>query len=524
MAITVTQQPELVIPAKNQIDIEVQTDAYVINNGGFAEANITIPVTPGAGTLNIANSLFSLVFTFNAAPNDSGLQIHNNVGAVLTAEVYCKTVVIPALRNNYYLNRYYNISYVSNTGSHLTFKLKAINKGIAYTLTCSSTIGGVSFPLNTAGIDKTVQPNFSVFMDVFVFNNHNDADAVKAYAAEGVPDANNKVLFNLQSILEAVTSFIIPAFGAIGPNAIDGAKRFYCKFLEIYGTTPTPRKYYRWPAGENNTALALHGSSLAEKAPFDNYNDPYYKTTMPSGKIVVTKTQQQYLTIKLINAVDESFSYDFTIDCKLYYTDGTSSAWLTSYSETFPDEEYMGGHMAASVGYTQLGIDAIKAVGKTVASYDVKIYTPSMTPGVFNFLVEQEAQRYPRHFLFINSFGFPETVYFYGIQNRAISFDTTAVQRNTVGVDRANNIVHGEYDETNTTFRKTLEISTGNKDKSHLDYFTDFIASPARYEQQATQWVKVVMDRGDIEMDKDDDTLFALKFKYKMGTNERGNA
>jgi hypothetical protein len=398
----------------------------------------------------------------------------------------------------------------------------AKKNGAAYTLTTNGTVASYSAILNTVGIDKAIRPNFRVFMDVFAEKNMLQNDFELVYPGEGVPDNSGKVGFDLNPILESITGYTIPKFnlGSIPCFIQQKVKRFYVKFCEVYGTPPTPQRYYRWPANEGFYATTLHAAASNNKYPFSTFANGYYKTAMPSGKIVLHKQQKQYLTV-----FSNIFSYDYYIEVKLYYSNGTSSGVI----QLFYDQDRLGlfnNYVTFQCGYDDLGIDSIKASGKTVVKYDVRLSGSFIEPepAFFTFLVDNETQRYPRYFLFINSYGFPETVYFYGLETRSIEADTTVVQRPFISVDATNEIVHGEFAETNRTMRGTTQVTTGNKDKTHLDYFKDFIASPARYQQTQTQFVNVIMEKATIEMDKDDDTLFSLDFKFKEAMFERGIA
>lgn len=519
MALTITKAPSQVIPAKNQCDIEVSTNAYVTAAGIAATAIIQLSSTPTTGNLVIGNSVKSQTFTFETTPNTSGIQLPRNTGS-LASDVFAETILIPALLNNYYLNRDYTIELNSFAPSTLMLLFTAKKKGAQYTISSSGTVTDYASISNTPGTDRAVQPNFRIFMDVFAEQTpfQNDFDLV--FPAEGIPDENNKTGFNLQQVLEAITGYSIPPFTGAPIFVQDQVKRFYIKFCEVFGANPAPQRYYRWPTSESQYATALHAAARNSKYPFTTFGNPYYKTTMPSGAMVLHKQQKQFLTV-----YRNLFADDYYVDVKLYYSDGTSSSII----QLFYDSDVIGltnRYVTFRCGYSDLDIDAIKASGKTVVKYDVRISgsTIDPQPEFFTFLVDNSIQRYPRYFLFINSYGFPETIYFQGFESRALELDTTIVQRPFVAVETANATIHGEFDETNKTLRGTSELSTGNRDKLYLEYFKDFLASPARYQQTATQFVKAIMEKATIEMDKDDDTLFALKIKLKDAMFERGNA
>ena len=530
MALTVTKSPSQVIPAKNQCDIEVTTNNVVTAAGSKALAIIQISKTPTTGFLTIANNLFSQSFTFETTPNTSGLELPRN-SAALDSNVYANTILIPALLNNYYINRDYTIELNSVSPSTFMLLFTARQNGAAYTLTTNGTVASYSAILNTAGTDKAIRPNFRVFMDVFAEKNMLQNDFELVYPGEGVPDNSGKVGFDLNPILESITSYSIPPFEDAGVFFLNKMKRFYVKFCEVFGTPPTPQRYYRWPTTEGVYATAFYAAAKNNSYPFSTFGNSYFKTAMPNGSIVLHPQQKQYLTFFNTNPASEGVGYFFKITVKLYYTDGTESSWIDYQSDVIHDETPLSysNYLTIDVGYSQLRIDTLKASGKTVERYEVKsggvleedaqLETPA-----FGFKVEQDAQRYPRYFLFINSYGFPETVYFYGLEARSIEADTTVVQRPFISVDANNAIVHGEFAETNRTLRGTTQVTTGNKDKTHLDYFKDFIASPARYQQTQTQFVNVIMEKATIEMDKDDDTLFSLDFKFKDAMFERGIA
>jgi hypothetical protein len=544
MAITLVKAPSQLHPAKNKVEFTLNTNnQYIVppNDANRARVSFSIvanPVSAGNIKFFIGNPLSGIqreiVFTFHTSPNESGTQLPNNNAADPSAVYGAR--VIEYLLKNYYIGSAYTAEIIYVSLTEVEIELTANEEGIENSISFQENLASneVVGTGSANGSNTTKRPNFRIFFDVFKEQTWGQFDERPVYSAEGVPDAAGNCSFDIKRIITAITSYTIPPFATgTGIESCPGVVRYFIKALESWGDIPVPQGYMRTPSTANEYLIALHGAFAYASYPFAgafaNYISnslPKFCTAMPNGKITVHRSQKQFLTcytkaITYSSGVPQPGTY--RLQGILYYTDGTNSGAFANW-KTFTG--VVGDCFKTyRVGYNDLAIDTLKASGKTVSKYTVRLFngTNAISEN-FTFNVEPDDTRYPRYFMFMNSFGFPESVYFYGDQVRNIGFTTRNIQRHDIAIDETGKIFDGEFDETDAEWRRTFEISTGNKDRAHQLYFLDFINSPARYLQDVDKFVKINLSSSTIELDDDERTTFALRLAYSDSFLERGIA
>lgn len=540
MAITFIQSPATAHPAKNVADVIVNTDnQYAVAPNPSQRATLVIRfvaeplTTSGDFTLSIGDPSLSdsinLNFTFHDFPDDSGQQLPTNFSGDFMDD-YVNDSVIPALLTNYHIATNYDVSMINGSASQADIRFVAKNAGVENTIRFTENMPAneIVQQSQTNGSSPILRENFRIFFDLFAEQGFNSNIDRVIYSAEGVPDANGDVTFDIHRILTAATGYTVPGFTGNLIALATGPIRYFIKALESFGNPPVPRAYYREPSF--GYKLAFHGSSPYNKYPYSSIHANYiaanqnaFLTSMPNG-VVVHKNQKQFLSIFLRRTDVLNTAQRYRIKGVINYTDGTNSGAYAIW-ETF-DNIPSNNFYTFRVGYNDLNINSRKASNKTVASYTIKITTISEVDvsQPFTFKVELEDTRHPRHFMFINSFGMPESIYCYGDRERMVKLISKTIQRHTVKVDNAKKIIDGEFDQVDTSHQNVYNISTGNKDRAYLQYFVDFINSPVRYAQQATEYQKVILDAKEFKIDDDNDTTFAMRFSYSDAQLERGIA
>lgn len=520
--ITVVSQPGTYNGVKNTIKYVLQTDNYLTTTGTKARLEIAVTPTPANNNwIELVIAGQTIRFTAKTSPDNSGTQVQLNPTA-LSITQYLQQKLIPDLQKNIAFADY-DFTVMSPGEVFAYLKIEAKNFGAAYNITYAASSGSFYATSSAfAGTDNVYKDNFRIYADLFLQEVYDSAGSYRRIGAnlEGVPDSNNQCTFDVSEYLKPYLQYPVPAAAAalifVPANVLCS---FYIKHAEAFGD-PAIAQAYNATIG----VLAFNGGKAFRNITTDYANyfsitTKKFLTQMTSGTEVV-KAQHQYLSFYLDGTSSTTSKLLKTL-VKLYYTDGTSSADLEAYSSSF----FAKRIITAKVGYTQLNIDSIKAAGKTVAYYDVRIYNATDTIAAtetFRFKVSQKQSLSTRLFLFFNAFGQPETMLFTGNQSRTIALDNDVVRR--TGTNQTGNTYSGEFDEINNELRANYSMSTGYKPKTYLGYFKDFLLSENRYEQVGDNYYKMVMAAQKIALDNDQDTNFSIDFNYADAWIERGNA
>lgn len=462
----------------------------------------------------------SIVFTFKEFSPFTDNEIRTLIGGLPMAD-WVEQYIYPAMLRNYLLDVNYNITY---SGNEITFEAK--EAGSRYAI--DATVPNVNIIKTTiaTGVDEVKRDNFNLVFDVYAERNYMAGDYELIWPSMGVPDADKRVRFDIS---KALTRSIQPKFPAYATLVGNGAfvanlpRRYYAKYAEAFGE-PMQVKGYDFFAAKSLTT-ALYGGkkkvNIKEEELVDDYFNatvPKLLTSMPSG-IEVCPSQPQYLSVFWPLGV--TGSYNVKARVKLYYQDGTSSGNLTAYTSS----QNQKCIITFSAGYSQLGIDALKDATKTVVSYDVWLADNGdvQRSQKFNFKVNHDYFQHNRFFIFINSFGCLETVWFTGNKRIQTQMDNdTYVRVHYNDTHESTGVYEGETIEDNHVTNYIFELSTGYKNKAYIDYVVEFFQSKMRYEFLQGKIALIVIDKAKLELYNDTDTDFGFKFSYTYSWKEEG--
>lgn len=522
--ITVVKSPQQISGVQNAIEFELSTNNFKTNAGSKASQTLQFEESiPEDSFFHLYVKGRKLTFTFKDSPDDSGLQLPNNV-ALGDVGNFVEGELIPAFKRNFYL-REFNFTIVADYGLVVLFKIEAQQVGVAnaiYSEIDSLDCPNLYMDPPVAGSDPVYRPNFKIYFDVFR-ETANNSGMFEPYKAdlEGIPNAANKVLFDVSEYLKPLVKQQVinqpSGLSFIVPNAF---VRFFGRYAEVYGEPAEPQAYK-----STGTYIAINGGHKLSRVT-NSYN-AYFKTgepslfltQMPNG-IEVHKQQHQFLSVWFDAGGPFSIAYNLFYDAKINYSDGTSSAHNLDEFICY-DKQII----TLKAGLTQLGIEALATEGKTITSYEVRLYNESedvMVANYFKFTLPSNPKLNNRFFLFNNAFGMQESIWLTGSQTRELQFDNDSVRRNAITADA--NTVTGEFEELNNEVRGSYKLASGYKPKTYLEYFRDFLLSANKYEQNGNQYQHLVMDKQKIKLDTDRDTNFSIEFTYSDAWIERGNA
>ncbi len=244
MALTIEHSPEEVSLSRNPVVYEFRTNNLYSNAGREASHFWQFSALPNAGDqarFQWLDGAVDLTFTFDPSPDDSGLELPTGAGTVIS---YLATVLIPALRLNYYIDRDFNLS---QSNDRIFFDAK--EKGPAYDILFTSGIFNFSFTVSQAGISPVERPNFRLLLSIlYRYRGASDWERVEW---ERVP-IDNRVAFDISPLIGALDKMILPPANA---STVQSLNAQMCEFqvatAEAFGSPVSVKR------------LSLQGQALA---------------------------------------------------------------------------------------------------------------------------------------------------------------------------------------------------------------------------------------------------------------------
>lgn len=511
--ITVIEQPNNSVLARNDVKYKLYTSNDIINGGTKAKLSLYVDSFSNAGTITFNFMGKTLVFNSTSGTNDnSGLQYYDGSGYT-DYESYAQAFKL-WLECNFDLNSNYKIYISLAWPTFFIIYIEAKEVGTKYDITATTTAANIIFTVLASGVDAVYRERFKVLHDVFLEETFGAENYKLLFSGSGIPDAGHYVEFNFTDVLRSALQLHTPAFTTnFYLNA--AVKRFYTRHAESFGFPTTVKSYEK--TGVKMAFLGAQKFVSAAQMQFTNdyIDNKKFLTAMPQNT-VVTKEQKQYLSAWISEAQNLKFYV------RLFYTDNT----FISYFVEPMMEVLTPGVYTFECGYEKLLIDDNKDVGKIVSRYIVELYGTDGEPYVSEqaFVVDNYNILFNRYFLFFNSFGMPETIYFSGKQLKNAQFKNDLVRKANLQANTEDGVYDGEIDEINNELQDAYELNSGWKSEAWLQYFKDFLLSRKRYLQATDKWVGLNIPAQKIQLQEDDNTLFAVKFNYQDSFIEKGIA
>ena len=505
-----------IVMARTPVEFLTQTDNYQTAAGSKAHLDLIFTgLATNGNTFTLTFLGLTQTFSFTSfTPDDSGLQIP--IDGLNTAD-FVENFVIPALKQNFYISQDYEVILQTSTSA----RIRALKVGTLYNITGTEAVANMTMSAPTAGTDATFRTGFRILADLFAESSYLAADYKPVFGAEAIPNAANQCLFDFTDILTGLPlKPDAPAFNSASFFVLNQCyRRFYVRFAEYYSNTPRVSK--QLPA-EPAHYLAIHGAraflNLGQNINADFCAPGKFLTLMPAD-VTCAVAQHQYLSFFV--QTPPAVSLTLRLMYRLNYTDGSNGSWTSHSSIT---GQYAKQIVTIKAGFNQLNLSAAIASGKEVKSYQIKVDngTTDLTETRTFTLIKERYQN--RYFLFFNSFGLPETVFFHGMQSRDAKFMRQQIRLAKPTYNATTGVHTGDETHIYPEFKRGFELATGYKRKNYLDYFLDFMNSPAHYEQQADKYAGISISKQDIELDDDKQRLYGLNLKYNTAYTERGNA
>lgn len=510
MTITMVSAIPPVGGARSKMPFDAITDAYITSAGSAAE--LALAFTGGAAandTLGLVWEFGDISFLFvSTTPDGSGTELPAYVSGDISTWL---ASVATYMAKNYYLNRDYTITSAGDAVSG-TITITAVNIGTDYSFTVASSVTNCT-PTNTAGTDRTTEDNFSIALDIYVYNG--STPELKA-SRTIVPGDDQHALFYYQDVLLPHLAWDVPAFNMAAP-IIDTSVilKYELRIAELYGTPAVHKSvsvqaykyamlagldFIDWPNGAYLTSGFLKYITAQDK--FLSWQ-PIVKRTTP--------TSHEYLTY----IIDAASITSLILKGTCHYSDGTTETQtIFTQAGTARYEVYR-----FPAGYNQVNIPGIFTipVGESVTKYDLWLTNQSGTTitEVRTFIVDALYYRNKKQFIYQNSLGGIDTLNCTGEREYTIEVERQLARKilpdswSLTAFDGK-----GSIENFRTFATETYRIFTGPVYRlSEIKALREFILSPKVLEVGSHYYLPVTINNSTVKLYKTSDDMYGIEFE-----------
>lgn len=360
-------------------------------------------------------------------------------------------------------------------------------------------------------VESNLPANYKIHFEVFFEKNYLSNDWEQVVKLEGTPDAENKIAFQIDNILNAeikksYTSAPIPNISTTQAYIADNIRRYYVRYTEESGSPATKAA---WTTGTIKTVLCgeIDQEEFARSNFFDGLDSSNsLLSNFPDNK-EVSKTQPNYLQFynysnNEINVNLRIFVYDEMNAQTQIVSPLNNITVKANQTAVFP------------IGYEELGL--------STAGVDIKYYTVKVidadTQGIDysqfrTIIVDDTHQEHERFMLYLNAFCLPEVI-------RCIGEQSTDL---TVTREESKKILPPDYTTTaeetiqhNEDYQVSYTYRTGYLTKAEKIALQEMIIYNDLFEIQDNGYLALyITDRNFKIVNSDRQNRFTLDFKAK---------
>lgn len=505
MAITNTLTPTPFTFSGNFIPLEFSSDNIIATAGVKSVNRLTITGTAGTGTLTIKYGARSLVFTFTATPDDSGLQLPT--GDIAT--------VYNAIKSNYYLSLDYDIT---QTTSDIVFTAREAAYGLDWSAT--STASGVSFTQVTPGKSQVKRDNFAVFFELWCeTDNHSTFE--KIYTAS-LPITTSRVNVAEVDIADKLNDYMLLSIDSApeipdqtGVSVLSCKKtcrKYFYRYAESFGNPVTVTS-----VKQSQTYTALAGglsyvasnektiAGILQPDAADPTQDRFLKQSQGTAIAVKTRpSAPQFLYFfNTRNAVTGA-----KLKVKWYYREGGSLVEDLAALNLGQFEK-----VAFNLRYDKIFSGSTHG-GKSAEKYEVWLEnsTAVRISEIQTYLVAIDFKKFVRYFLFLSSWGAVDTKIITGRGSSEYKIEKQEAQRFRTSGSK---ITAGDSVYFDVKATDQFKVNSGWLSNDELILFRDFVISGYKYRFYKGRLLPIGLTSDSIAEKTDADTLFKMTFDYK---------
>ena len=495
MALTIQHSPEAVNLSRNPIVYEFSTNNFFSNAGQISRHYWQFTNLPNAGDqarFQWLDGAIDMTFTFDATPNDSGLELPTGSGTIVS---YIANVLIPALRLNYYIDRDFNIS---QSNDRVFFDAK--EKGPSYDILFTSGNFGFSFFVSQAGVSPVERPNFRLILTILY--RYRGAANWQRVEWERVP-IENRVAFDISPLLSALDKMILPATNLMTVLDLNSQMcEFEVSAAEAFGSPVSAQRL-----NNQGQALALNGGySEQDKLEHSFVADwaPSFLTWKSSFKVDIDQPA-------FLGFLNTTIYTNFWVIVKLYGVNGSLGERVAL---SFSAQEYDLKMILAHYDFAING----QSLDEEVLYYEIWVQRQNTTQVISNkmrFNLRLENSIDTIHIAYKNGFGVLETSSFIGAKE--LSTQVKAL------VSQSKKAFDTTYQESGfSTYQISKQdsfmVRSGYLTSDEIHRLQDLLISSQRFLIVGQQYIPVHMDSFDKvpTYQSNNTTLYTLELELKL--------
>jgi hypothetical protein len=500
MGVSIISGPNEVDFCNNPIAFKVQGDNYISSAGTLAQLTFEFTAGDVAGnTFNLAFLDYSLDFVCAATPNDSGLQYPPKGSESL--DDYME-IVIGYLQKNYYLEKYFNISFVAASSM---IKIEAKEKGSDYSLTVTAGTSHINVINNVAGASDTLASNYRMVAIPYLLIDTSGTTYTRLGEIILEPDEDGYGLLYLSKILKNLFSETgLPTFNTAELELnLEALKQYYLSFAEYYGSTPVVKSLE-----SSDVKYLLNGKLAADKFPSHTFWDSLSSKMMFLSNKPKTRHTRKHTQQFLYFAYYTTTGRTVTLKARLYYKSGSSSSVTI---DTLRMEEYEVA--AVPCGYLQIGLDSYDEIYK----YEIYLMAPTIIPLSDEVISEEitfildEDTLYERNFFYKNDYGVFETL---ECSAQEFSFSTEKLlMEKQLGFDYA--VPEGDLSSNLLAGYDVMAVTSRNMSREEALNVREMMYNDDVYLVGREKYIPVVVVSDRINLVDEMNDVYSISFEYR---------
>jgi len=508
MAIISINQPETVSMARQPIHLgltsNLPVEEHTINRLRW---NVSGDPTVGE-TITLTYGDVSETLEVLAVADDSGTTIGQQGASSLAT--YANRLV-EELQQNYALFLAFNIYYENQGSNHYIQFAPREDRTLDWSFTGS--LSNITVDIVTSS-NAAYQPNPGLVVVVEVYDPYTDDYGTPIQHDLPLLATGEEVLFdlhkdfNMRHHLPPVNT--IGAAGTYFTICTDNIRRYRFRYAEKSGR-PARVKVLKDIKAD---FYALHGvnsfaSQYASFWTFWESNGRFLSNQSSSKTISIDQPEWLYWMGRAFGKLD------------IFVTATHRSGVITTYERPGLTAQ-LGQVYAIKAGFQQLNLPIVE--DDPIINYRVELInnvSSSVSESVL-YTITGVCGEYERFFLFGNSLGGCDTVRATG--KFIAHLDTVGQDAQRIVTEDTINEGRGADFQYNVRGRNAFEGSVGYRSASYIAYLQELLLSPEAWiiDVQNLRFNPILIDRGTIEVIKDSEDLFTLRFRYRHAWEEKG--
>ena len=534
MALTLTKEPIMFtpVPVRNNLQIQMETDKYLITAGSKAKREFIFSHATGAAIIDGDFMKFSMdgveyTFTFKNTPDDSGYQLPLK-GAMSNAD--WMAAVKTALESCPYVHENLDMNCYADIPAYFFIIFTGKKNGTPILTSGGSSSFGSSGAINAGALD-TYNENFTNNLKLYCEQNFATGDFLKLVDMydfpKNVPDGDTPHFLSDFRIDKALYDFMEKTYSenlaealpytANYPIAKHLLKKFYWRYFESYGTPAVDRMY-----NLSETKIAWLGGFGHMNYITQKYINGFY-LLHPSGSIdnpvslhqYVDKDQPAWLYF-IFSPNDGNEVGSITgINMKIYYSDGTDNTVTFTSVPAFAVPNNNTKAFFIPVGYNQRTVGYADTPTAKAYKWDINIIIDGDDVVLRKTFILECCNSYKSFLMYQNSLGGYDTVAITAPKEFGLDIAEGKEVERILGDDYA--IHDSQFEGSEPKARQTVKCNIGFKKAIDYDVLKELLTSKHVFllpKGTEEVFIPVNIDRKSVTLESEDD--FERNFAFEF--------